>query len=168
MVVAARTTERQPEENRRGRLHAVHHRLDPVLLIDHTALALDGVIAVESGGHFLRERRAGQKIPGQLLSGKLIERYIVVECSDHPVAPRPHHATAIEAVPVRIGIARGVEPIDRHPLAVPRRSQQPVDHHLVCARRGVRQKRVDFRRGRRQAGQVERHPAKQRLPIRLR
>ena len=100
MVVAARATERQPEENRRGRLHAVHHCLNPVLLIDHAALALNGVITVKPGGHFLRKRRTGQKIPGQLLSGKLIERHVVVERSDHPVAPRPHHAAPIEAVPV--------------------------------------------------------------------
>ena len=134
VVVTPRAAKRQPEENRRRRLDAIHHGLDAVLLIDDASLALDRMVAVEAGRHALGDRRVRQQVAGELLEGEPVERHVVVERANHPVAPRPHHAAAVKAVPVRVGVARGVEPVERHPLAVSRRCQQSIDDLLERTR----------------------------------
>ncbi len=53
----------------------------------------------------------------------------------------------------------------RPALAVMRRSQQPVDDFRVGIGRIVRQKRIDFLRGRRQADEIESRSAKQRALV---
>ena len=63
-----------------------------------------------------------------------------------------------------VGVTRHVEPVDGHPLAEPRRSEQAVDQPLVGIRPIVGQKRVDLRKSGRQTGEVERHPADQVAP----
>ena len=68
---------------------------------------------------------------------------------------------AVGLIAVGVGVARGVEPADRHPLAEPGRGQQAVDDLLVRVRAGVALERIDLGEGRRQAGQVERHAAEQ-------
>ena len=168
VVVTSRTAEGQAEEHRRGGLHAIHHRLDPVLLVDDAALALNGVVAVEAGGHLLIDCRVRQQIAGDLLHGEPVERHVVVERANHPVTPRPHHAATVKAVPVRVGVPRGVEPVERHPFAIARRRQQPVDDILERTRRRVCKEGIDLPRRRRQAGEVERDSAKECLPVRPR
>ncbi len=168
VVVTPRAAKRQPEENRRRRLDAIHHGLDAVLLIDDASLALDRMVAVETSRHALGDRRVRQQVAGELLEGEPVERHVVVESADHPVAPRPHHAAAVKAVPVRVGVARGVEPVERHPFAVTRRRQQLVDDALVRARRCVGEEGINLTRSRRQTGEVEAHAPKQSLPVRAR
>ena len=51
-------------------------------------------------------RGVGQKIAGQLLDGKLIERHTRVERVDHPIPIRPDVALAVLLVAVGIGVAR--------------------------------------------------------------
>ena len=62
---------------------------------------------------------------------------------------------AVDVIAVRVGVAGGIEPRHRHPLAVVRRLEQRVDPLLVRVRRLVGEERVDLGRRRRQAGQVE-------------
>ena len=64
-------------------------------------------------------------------------------------------ALAVDVIAVRVGVAGGVEPGHRHPLAVVRRVQQAIDALLVGVGRLVGEERVDLGRRRRQAGQVE-------------
>ena len=71
----------------------------------------------------------------------------------------------VGVVAVGVGIPGRIEPVERHPLAIAGRSQQPVDLPLIGLGRRVGQERVQLRGGRRQAGQVERHPAQQRGPV---
>ena len=96
-----------------------------------------------------------QQIAGELLDRELVERQIAVEGADHPVAPRPHAAIAVDVVAVRVGVAGGVEPRHGHPLAVVRRLQERVDALLVGVGRTVGEKGVELGRRRRQARQVE-------------
>ena len=71
-------------------------------------------------------------------------------------------------VAVRVGVAGGVEPVDRHALAVVRRGQQAIDDLLVGVGRCVGEEGIDLGRRRRQAGQVERHAADERASDRPR
>ena len=66
-----------------------------------------------------------------------------------------------------VGVADQVEPEDRHPLAIMRRGQQPVNQPFVSVGTIVAVERVDFLRGG-QPSQVETEPANQRGPVGLR
>ena len=109
----------------------------------------------------------GQQIAGELLDRELVERQVPVEGVDHPVAPGPHVALAVDVVAVRVGVAGRVEPRHGHALAVVRRLQQRVDALLVGVRRAVGEKGVDLGRRRRQPRQIERHAAEQRRLVGL-
>ena len=94
-------------------------------------------------------------------------RRLRLKARDHPVAPRPHLAHAVVLVAVRIGVARDVEPVGGHALAVGRRRQQAIDDALVGVGGAVGEERVDLGRRRRQAGQVEGHAPQPGLARRL-
>ena len=73
----------------------------------------------------------GSRSPAICSMTNSIERLVAVEGRDHPVAPGPHRAGEVVLVAVGVGVAGHVEPVHRHPLAVARRGQQPVDQLLV-------------------------------------
>ena len=78
-----------------------------------------------------------------------------VEGVDDPVAPAGHVAAAVDVVAVGVGEAGGVEPVERHALAVVGRGEQAVDELLVGVGPIVGEEGVDLGGRRRQAGQVE-------------
>ena len=100
MVVATTAIERQAKPNRAHGLGHVEHIIDAILLGDAAALAIDHVVAVEAGGQNLFVRRIRQKITGQLLNRELIERHVVVERTNHPVAPGPHRTLTVTLIAV--------------------------------------------------------------------
>ena len=67
-----------------------------------------------------------------------------------------------------VGVAHEVEPVHRHALAVVLARQQPVDELLVGVGSLSFDERIDLRRRRRQAGQVEVQPADERDAVGLR
>src|SRR5262245_64074669 len=67
----------------------------------------------------------------------------------------------LEAITVRV--AGQVEPVTAPALSIVGRSEQPVDHVLPGSWPGVGEKRFDLGRGRRQADEVQRHPAQELL-----
>ncbi len=79
----------------------------------------------------LVERRVRQQVAGELLDGELVERQVLVEGLDHPVAVRPHLAVVVEVDAVRVGVAGDVEPVPAAMLAPVRRRQQAFDELLV-------------------------------------
>ena len=115
-------------------LHAVHHVLRVVLGRDRSALMVNHVVAVESGSDPLVRVAVWQEVARQLLNGELVEGLVVVECPNHPVSPVPHVTSAVDVKPVRVCVARQVEPLHGHLLAIVRRAQQPVHLTLVCVR----------------------------------
>ena len=135
-------------------LDAVDDVFDLVLRRNRPALEVDHVIPVEPRGDLLGVGGVGQQIARDLLDRELVEREIPVERVDHPVAPVPHLAQAVDVIPVRVGVARGVEPGDGHALAVVRRFQQGIDARLVGIWRSIGQERVDLRGRRRQSRQI--------------
>ena len=168
VIVAGGAADGQPHED-------VAYRLGPVLGIDRLVLlrndpALVGrdVVALEPGGDELIQARLGQQVAGELLHGELVERLVPVEGPDHPVAVGIHLSVVVDVDPVRVAVARRVEPVAGTVLAPLLRGEQPVDELLVGVRRRIVQERIQQRRGRRQAGQVQRRPARQRPPVGLR
>src|SRR5215468_6597363 len=95
------------------------------------------MIAVEGRGDALIERRVRQQIARQLCDDELIERLVLVERIDYPVAPGPGAAVAIDLIAVRVGVTRGVQPSRRHTLAVTRACEQAIDDFFVSLRRCV-------------------------------
>ena len=72
-----------------------------------------------------------QQVAGQLIAQKLVVRQVAVEGVDHPIAPQPHVAAAVDRVAVGVGVAGCVEPIERHPFAEVRTGEQAIDQPFV-------------------------------------
>src|SRR5215510_10558325 len=111
-------------------------------------------MAVECRGDLLIERRVWQQVTGQLLDDELIKRLIPVERFDHPIAPTPGAAVAVNLITIRVGVSSGVEPWRRHSLAVTRACEQTINDLLVCVRRFVVEEVVNLTRSRRQTRQI--------------
>ena len=62
---------------------------------------------------------------------------------------------------VAIGVARKVQPTDRHTFAVVRGTQESIDHFGIGILRGVGQERIDLLEGRSKSDQVECHTTQQ-------
>src|SRR5262245_42071854 len=131
--VATRAAHRQPQPGRGGRLDSVNDVLVQVLFGYRAALEIDHVVAIESGGDLLILSGFWEQIARELFDRELVEAFVLVEGADHPVAPRPNVAVAVDVVAMRVGVARQVEPNHGHPLAVMRRLEQPVNYLLVSA-----------------------------------
>src|SRR5262249_27464911 len=78
VVVAAAATQGEPEPDGRRRFDAIDDIIDPRLLRDASAFAVDHVIAVEAGGNFLRDGSVREEVAGDLLDGELIEGHVPV------------------------------------------------------------------------------------------
>ena len=110
---------------------------------------------------------AGQEVAGDLVADELVVRQVAVEGVDHPVAVAPgvgavHLRAGGEDTRVeRVGVAGEVEPVAAPALAVSRRRQQAIHDLGEGVRRLVFEEGVHLFRRRRQAGQIERGPAKQ-------
>ena len=171
VVVALRAGDGQPEERRAGGRQPVHDRLDAELLLVDAALLVDLRIAMKAGGdrgvRVLGDGVSGQHVPSDLFDDKLIERQVAVQRVDHPVAVQPDRARRVDAVAVRIRVTRHVQPPTRPAFTVVRRIEQPCDEPVVRARRRVVHEGVHLGDRGRQAGQVQRGAANQRVTIRL-
>lgn len=112
---------------------------------------------------------AGQFIAGQLLANELIERFVVVQRADDIVAIAVGERTVAVGVEVavRVGIARGIEPVLAPALAVARRIQVTFHHPSVSARLLVCHEARDLFRRWRQSGQDEGSAADERETIGL-
>ena len=169
VVVALRARERQAEPGRAGRGHAIDHIEVQVFLIDQPALVARHHVAVKAGRDLLIDRRSRQEIARELLDAEVAERLVRVERPDDPLAPKPHVAQRVIVVTRRVAVTREVEPRQREPLAEMRRGEQTVGGIADCGlwiADCFRDEGVHFRGSRRQAGEIERHPANELLRFR--
>ena len=149
MIVTAGAAQRQAQPGRSRRADAVHHVFRLILIGNRPALEVDHVVAIEPGGNLLVERGVGQEIPRQLVDRELVIGHVPVVGVDHPIAPAPHVAQAVDVVAVSVGVTRQIEPLHGHALAVVGRIQKLVDALLVGVGGVVSQERIEFpRRGR--------------------
>ena len=107
----------------------------------------------------------GSKSPASCSIDELIERHVLVERADDPIAIGPDLAVVVEVNAVRVGIAGHIEPVAAAMLAPVLRLHQPIDQLLVGIRRLVVDERFDQRRLRRQARQIETEPAGERPAV---
>src|SRR5262249_40468333 len=130
-------------------------------------LEADHVIAMESAGDLLVESGVREQVAGELFDGEPIERHILLERVDNPLAPAGHVSSAVDVVAVGIGVAGGVEPVESHALTVSRRGKQRVDESLVRVRPIVGEEAVDRVESGWKPCQVERHASKERRLVGL-
>ena len=120
VIVAAGTTERNPEQDGRCRVNTICNVFNAVFLGDNSPFRIDYVISVETRCDPLVERWFGQQIASELLRHKLIERDSLVQRIDCPVTPAPHVTSGIIVETMRVRITSRVEPVDRHTLPIAR------------------------------------------------
>ena len=64
MIVATRATEREAQPCGAGGFHTINHRFHAPFLGDDASFAVDAVVAIETGGYLLLQRRLGQHVSG--------------------------------------------------------------------------------------------------------
>ncbi len=107
--------------------------------------------------HLLVLRRILQQVARDLLDGELVERHVLVERLDHPVAIRPHLAVIIEMQTMRVSIPRRIQPVTRPMLPISGRFQQPLHQFQISVLGFVLHETLHLGWRRRQTGQIERH-----------
>ena len=167
MVVAAAALEGEAEEGGAESRDTVIDVIDAILLLDASPFRLLLMEPIEGGGEDLLVAGIGEEIPGELPGDEIVPGKVAVEGPDHPVAPPPHRAIAIDLEAVAIGIASQIEPVGRHPLAVARAGEEPVEEFFISLGALVGDKRGHFLCGRRQPCDIKRRPANQPDPIGL-
>ena len=167
VVVAGGATDGQTQKDVADRLRAILRVDGLVLLGNDPALVGGDVVALEAGRHELVQARLGQQIAGHLLHRELVEGLVPVEGADDPVAVGIHLAVVVDVNPVRVAIARRVEPVAGPVLAPLLGREQPVDVPLVGVLRRIVQECMQQRGIGRQPRQVERRAARQRPPVGL-
>ena len=138
-----------------------------VLVFDRAAFVGRDVAALEAGRHELVLGRVLQQVTRNLLDDELVEGLVGVVGVDHPVAIRPHLAVIVEVQAVRVGVARGIQPVTPAVLAPLLRRQQRIDKFLEVIWRRILHERLNLLGLWGKAGQVERQAAGQRPAIRL-
>ena len=167
VIVALGARHRQAEPGGGGGVDPVEQVHEPLFLGDRAAFPVQEMIAVESAGDLVLGRGPGQEIAGQETDGELIERHVVVQGLDQPVAPDPLPGVAVLLEPVAVGVTGGIEPWQGHPLAVMRAREQAVDEPFVRLRVGVGDEGIDLLGRRRQPRQVDREPLDEGGPVGL-
>jgi hypothetical protein len=157
--------DRQAEPNRSRRVGAIDGALDAELLGIGATFLIEGRIAMKPRRHELLVPAIGKHVAGELLDGESIERHVLVEGGNQPIAPGPDGAPAVDGVAVGVGVASQVEPVPRLPFAIMRRGQQTIDQFLVRIRAGIVDEGIDFRGCGQEAEQIQRQPANQRGAI---
>ena len=167
VIVASGATDCHAQHGRSVSAHAIHGVFNQPFFGNRTTLVVDPVIAVEGSGDLLIQGGIGKEVSGQLLGEELVVGHVFVEGVNHPVAPWPARANHLVVEGVAVAVARNVEPVDRHALAVVGRGQSPIDHVFVGFVRGVGEVGVDVLGGWRQAEEVHVHAADKRFLIGL-
>ena len=165
VVMALRTSEGEAEHRLAQGLHAVGVVVDEVLRGDGAALVCVHVVPLETGRDELGVGRVRQEVTGQLLQDELVVGQVVVEGLDHPVAPEPHVAAAVDGEAVGVGVTGGVQPLERHAFAKVRASQQASDELGIGLGVAVSDEGLDLFGGGRQAREVEGYATDQRGAI---
>ena len=162
VVVALGAAKGEPEHGFAERFHAVGVVVHEVLGGDGAALVGVHVVALEARGDELAVRGRREQVPGELLHHELVVGQVVVEGLNDPVPPEPEVASAVDGETVRVGVTRGVEPVEGHAFPEVRAREQARDELRVGLRVLVAHESLHFLGGGRKAGEVERDSTDQR------
>src|SRR5205085_8919751 len=96
------------------------------LVGNDTALRIDTMVAVETGGYLLIQCRVWQQIARNLLDSEAVEGNIAIISLNHPIAPAPLEPLEIRLIAVAVGITRSIHPAYCHLFPVAWRRQQTL------------------------------------------
>ena len=116
------------------------------------------MISIEPAGDLVVGRGVGEQVAGKEPGREPIERHVVVQGLDQPVTPDPLPCVAILLESVTVGVPRGVQPGERHPLSVTRACHQTIHEVFISIRISISDKCVDFLASWRKSRQVDREP----------
>ena len=139
MVVAMSAFQRYSQKGLSECVGTVCYIGHPILFIDHPTLFRDLMIPVETCSQKLFLGMPRYLVACQLPGDKVFIREILVIGMDHPIAPWPLCAIIIILVPMRVGISRNIEPMQRHFFAILGASHQLVDYFFIGLRAIIRQ-----------------------------
>ena len=156
MIMTTRTADGEAKKSGRRGIHTIDHIFGQVFIRNDSRFGIATVITIESGGQPLLHRGIRQQITGKLFDNKLVIGLIAVEGLDNPIAPAPHLPFAIALIAAGIGIARHIQPAERHSLTIARAVEQTIYDIFIGCWRLVTPEGVDLIWRRWQAGQIER------------
>ena len=163
VVVTLGAFDAQAEPYRRHGIRAVDRFLEAGLFEIDPALAVLEGVAVEARGDARLHRAALEQVAGNLFEGKPIERHVMVQRVNDPMAEAPGVRTGqVFFIAVAVGVAGLIEPMLGPLLAVMPRVQQAIHQLFVGVRAIIEQKALDLLGRGRKTRQVEAEPADQR------
>ena len=118
VIVTLRASGGEPHPHRHRRVGTIHRISKNKLLIDRAPLTRGDVAAIESRSDLLIHGRVWQQVTRQLPDCEVVIRQVVIERLHHPIAIRPHAAFVVEMQPVRIRVARRIQPVATRVLPI--------------------------------------------------
>ena len=118
VIVTLAAIEREAKPNGAGGGHAIVESVPAEFERVGSAFLVQHGVTVKAGRDSLVERRPFQQIARELLDRELVERHVIVDGLDDPIAIEPHRAGSIFLVAVGVGIASQVEPFARPAFTV--------------------------------------------------
>ncbi len=100
VIVTAGAVEGLSEPNGCGGFDSIGGVFREELICENASFFVEHVVSMETGGNALIEGRVGEEVACELFNGELVERHVFVEGTNHPIAPRPEFAVAIDLVAV--------------------------------------------------------------------
>ncbi len=161
MVVTAAALEGESQKRRPHRIDAIGDISHAELFFDDTPFFILHMQSIEGGRQTLSFGGLRQQIPRQLPGQKLIERQVLIEGLNDPVAIRPDGSKAVHLIAMGIGVPGNIQPLDRHPLTIAWRIEQSIDQSFIGLRSVIREERINLGQGRREAGEIKRQPSYQ-------
>ena len=132
MVVTLTAANRRTEPGGGDIAHAVGRVLGEVLLLLHAALVGGLQQSIVAAGNLVVDGGARQQVARKLGGGKPVERQVVVERLDHPVAVRCEGVILSTVVADRVRIPHEVEPVAGQAFAELWGGEQLVDDRRIA------------------------------------
>ena len=162
MIVTLRATEREPEHRFAESPHAISAVNHEVFPINRAAFVRHHAVAFESCGGDCFVSLVWQQIACELLGKKAVVRFIGVERVDHIVAPEPRVTTTVNRKTIRVCIARGIKPRQRHAFTKLWTREKSINQLLIRKRIFAQCKRSRLLGGRRQTREIETYATNER------
>ena len=131
MIMALSAFQRRSKPNRGSRVYTINHLISSIFFGMNTRFNITRHRSMKSSGDFLIQRRIRQEITRELFDRELIKRHISIQGINDPITVGPGGEVHVGVVAPSVGIAGGIEPIERHMLGVFDGGEKGVDGFFV-------------------------------------